>query len=442
MKLKKLLHRLRNKCSTDLIKELTRFSHASAHPQAFAKIENIPVSIKIALDFRSIPPNMSFQEWETFLDYQGKTMSDIFGILYENVFYQKITNKILEKKYSPNFVQYLGITKCKITETKLQDIIPGYYQDFFKKNPNLPLVFLITRQIPDARALADVYFQISPKDQEAIMFQIVYSLCVLQKFRAIHNDLHTRNILVKTFSEPFTRYYIVGNKTFMIQTKYMPFLFDWDLAYSEIIGPNKVLQKATLEYKGYENKFNTKKDLYTLLCTLNFKGRLGEIYQDNGASFQENSNVVLINDDFDIKKAHEYLPGIYKMSAQTLKKYTINSQRIPDNGSVMFTMPNAKSIQFYKNHACRLTTYNEKFPSPCDLSRGDFYDDFLKPEDVKNGETSEIYKMPAKDVISSLYIDPKIDTRHLIQGTPRFLPPKKGTILLSSHNSFSGRSPF
>ena len=127
-----------------------------------------------------------------------------------------------------------------------------------------------------------------------ILFQIVYSLAVMDKYRLVHHDLHIGNILIRKYKNLFKRVYEINGKKYLIQTRYQPYIFDWDLAYSEELGDNMKL--STHEYKknNIRNKYDNRFDLYVIFCILLFTG-IGQKYNNDISKLKEQSRMLRIN---------------------------------------------------------------------------------------------------------------------------------------------------
>jgi serine/threonine protein kinase len=181
----------------------------------------------------------------------SKDSSHATALEYEAEVY-KVIDQILVKKYSPNFIRFIGYGCCQkenicllLTERAGNGAMFGRFKDF------------------PVRTLHEISLALQPDELEKIIFQIVFSLEVLNRFKINHNDLHTNNILVVDFIKPITMVFET-NVRYLIKTRYVPYIYDWDNSYSFLCGPNPAL-------KNHQFLFNTndsRRDLYTVMCYL------------------------------------------------------------------------------------------------------------------------------------------------------------------------------
>ena len=354
------------------------------------------------------------------------------SLKYEVAVYKYIVDTILSNNYSPNFISYLGYGSCSIDTVRkiIHDIelLPGNnISDTGKIN-----ILMTEKPKGKLQSFNDCVYNIQENEVIKIMFQIIYSLNVMSKFRLNHNDLHEGNILVATLDSPITRLYVVGDKRFLITTRYIPYLFDWDFSYAEPLGDNpkeKTVRKRRI------NVFKSRADLYTLLCSSDILENYPKImdflekslYTDlfNRVEEQSKSKYFNITGD-EIKRIQQYRPytdNMYRMSGLQLKSIVpsmdefINTNKIH---TVTFTIYNNKLLELYQHTPCRLSNISSLYPTPEEVLLSDKYNLFNDLE-VK---TDEEYKVPTfttpRGISKRIYIDPKIpSTRHLLR-YPKF----------------------
>jgi len=105
------------------------------------------------------------------------------------------------------------------------------------------------------------------------IFQIVAGAYTMNLLKLNHNDLHLENVLVNRLNSPKTvRYIIKDGKTVVVdrtfQTSEVPLIFDWDLAYSEIIGESPRLKNTCEEKPLLCNKYTVDKDILLFFASL------------------------------------------------------------------------------------------------------------------------------------------------------------------------------
>lgn len=205
-------------------------------------------------------------------------INNIEGIKYEVKVYRDIIDKIIERKQSPNFVRFIGYGDCPMNSIDYinlpamkANIRELYGRDYIKDNKDSNIGILVTEKPKNVMSFSMFASQADKEDMLQVIFQIIYSLAVMQKYRLIHNDLHFGNILVQNIGSK-TRYYKVGRTVYKITTPYQALIFDWDLSYSDELGKNKKISMENDVYCGQTNicnRFSEKFDLYMFMCLLN-----------------------------------------------------------------------------------------------------------------------------------------------------------------------------
>lgn len=218
----------------------------------------------------------------------------LYGLEYEVEMYALIRN-ILFRKESPNFIAYIGSGVCSLN--KIQRVfLPQWkeqwegflnlFNSYLVEKDNfsdLKVNILLTRVPPNSTSFyewAHMNILNVPVTAEAlneyrcIMFQIVYTLAVLQKHHITHNDLHARNIIISQLPTPVTLTYTIEKeykvKKYRIVTRNIVYIFDWDNAYAEELGDNPSLSESFCNLYKICNRFDPYSDLYTILCFCNF----------------------------------------------------------------------------------------------------------------------------------------------------------------------------
>lgn len=162
-------------------------------------------------------------------------------------FYEEIVNQIIsiEEKDNRNFKIY----------------------DFNRANV---LLLEKGRGMSLSRALSNIDF--TEDELIIIIFQVLYTLCVLYKNDVQHNDLHLGNIFIQTIDPAiFTYQYVFPDGTeteYSMRSKYLPKLFDFDQSFTSQYLNTKLDNVLFCEEAGICNKKNPKFDTYLFLIQL------------------------------------------------------------------------------------------------------------------------------------------------------------------------------
>jgi len=347
-----------------LAKSLVKLKHKSKDSASPSEVyfavthkNEIPVSIKAFLD-----------------EEQDKEALE--GLKYEIKVYEQIINEILEQKYSPNFIGFVAQGECSVDSS---DLVQAAFDELEGADKDTIVNLLMTQLAGGGKnpidSLEKVYPTLSARDKLEVMFQIVYSLRVMNILRFNHNDLHAGNVLVEELPEKTTRYYHVPGrrgapgKTFTIRTKYVPLLFDWDLAYAEQLGPNPKIDTFFCGELNICNRFSEKTDLYILVCTLKLSRKLGGL-----VSFQEDGILLDIDDETGaaLEKSTRFRRGPYfKMSGNQLNELSGGRlgpiiDTLGRDPSLTFTLEDndGYSIKLHSGFGCRPSSFSSEIPTP------------------------------------------------------------------------------
>jgi serine/threonine protein kinase len=376
----------------------------------------------------------------------------IGGLLYEAEMYKKVLQ--IAWSYSPNFVSFLGFGCCKLSNIKtytdsaswdvLQTKMKDYYQDLLpfrisrdlKIDQNTETCLLVTEKAgngayfgqPDASVtdLTSVWKELPEPDRHVVLFQIIYSLEVMSRFKIMHNDFHPGNILLARFSKPIVFTFIVGKKMFRINTVYVPYFFDWDFGYTASLGPNPKIDDEMKDL-GIYNNFNPKFDLYTLACYLSsldqpspvLKGYDMEVFhtqeeRDNVQLTKEEYNALLSLPVYKRVPVDERQVDLYrqptKVMNELLARLNPPGRKFPADSILVYYLLKTGTpkyfLMYWKGFGCRMTSMSRNFPTPLQLLETKFTDLEIpltkgfpknKEELMKNypgGEKSHIYRLP------------------------------------------------
>ena len=221
---------------------------------------------------KSLPGNCSDKERLSILNSmilpefkRGKTAADLFydsvneirlpentvSLTYEARMYSYITENIIMRNVSPNFVPLFSASSCAVSEMR----------SIFKKNPfsgsdrivkKLELIeklfgnkvamnFIITGSGNNMVKLADFITKntASVEDAGVIIFQALYALYIMDQYNIFHGDLHGNNLFVQILDKPIDLYFNINGNKAGFRTKYIFKIYDFDRAYSGLLGENK-----------------------------------------------------------------------------------------------------------------------------------------------------------------------------------------------------------
>jgi serine/threonine protein kinase len=280
------------------------------------------------------------------------------------------------------------------------------------------------------------------------MFQIYNALEVMHRFRINHNDLHPGNILVMELPEKVSLGFEVDNVFYKIRTKYIPYIFDWDLGYCELLGDNPKI--SGYKFIDFSNQYTPRRDLYILLCYLyNNEKYLGlrsgfvdldlfPIVMDK----EQQKSIPITPDQVNIIRSYRpvYIQNnknpVYKLGkrqAEEIFGKNIGKQNTKNLNTITFEITKDYG-QYYASlvtgFECRPTSMHAQFPTPLELLEKM---DRFKVSSIKPGSVQKIYKMPRPDIAKRIYIDQDLQKlgrqKLLAQGVrPRFSPVKSGYV--------------
>lgn len=196
-----------------------------------------------------------------------------------------LTKNVLDTNQSPHIVRYLGAFECN-SDTQLYKSIRGIN----RRSVRNQLVVLIAEFI-DSGDLADFMENKADEMSEdeltellrAVIFQNIYTLAVLQeRFKFMHNDMHTGNILMQSVKNAkkneVIEYNFKGQKYFVPRLSFIPKLWDFDFAstFNSDEFENIKVVKDTYRSYGIKPQFNPSYDLHFFLQSLLLEPNLPE----------------------------------------------------------------------------------------------------------------------------------------------------------------------
>lgn len=429
------------------------------------KLVNTAVSVKIFIDITKTPElyttdgkKITQELWDKKMGTLTQKYSAIRGLKYEMLFYTKIVSMIVKNHLSPNFVTPIAYGFCsaknllqnypQIVEKLLEKYKNPYVYEYLKfLNIGITITEKVGKNIFSISSFYEMYIhkKLSEEIFDLIIFQIVYAIAILQIYKSIHNDLHAGNVIVEERIKPMLFAFVIGKKRYVIQTRFIPYLFDWDTSYSELLGINRKLVGRRCEEFNVCNKFNEKSDLFTLLCTLKF-GKYRELYPEKTLKFTRKNNneniinIIISKDDYTkIDQQKPYTKNIYKMSSIKLRSLISDEKTrnlIPESITSLSFKLFPYYIQILPGFECRPVAIDEKFPTPIEFLTT-YFDKFLDSKTHVSDDATFVF--PSVKKVASIYLDPNIpSTRDKIQGKPRFQQIKRGLHILEKPKDFEG----
>ena len=187
------------------------------------------------------------------LDYILKTLmknnamrmkGSISDLEHEAKVYQS-TNKLLEKRSTPNVLKCLGLHECLCCYNLITELRSDNIKSMFSYKGNF---------------------------HQNTIFQVFYTLACFEQIGLSHLDMHSGNILLEDLKPTIPLIGFRIHKNYMIFLKnvnQMPYIFDFDRA----LKTKTKLDSNESKYKSYNWDYyyghgNFKKDMFTFLCYL------------------------------------------------------------------------------------------------------------------------------------------------------------------------------
>lgn len=234
---------------------------------------------------------------------------DIDGLEYESKVYSELISEFTEDEISPNFVEYVDRGEIEFIEfldtfyagqfdtSNDDDLIDGLYimAEKFKKNSlknffelqdheskyrllqcymkYVRIGYLVTKRVVGVEnnlEKVSVSQVLSEDEIKEILFQLFFTLYLMETVKLQHNDMHYGNILIENLPERRNINYVVEGKSFVVKTKYLLRVYDWDFAYVDdpYFGPNKKLNNKLATEAGVLNEFVENYDYFQIMCNL------------------------------------------------------------------------------------------------------------------------------------------------------------------------------
>lgn len=300
--------------------------------------------------------------------------TDNIGLIYEATVYKLIKLCIIDRCISFNFIPFNSVeligNDIIMTTKRLVE------NDKVKKVSKLS-VFIVN----SSQTVID-------DNISHIFYQILYALRVMARMGINHNDLHYENILVTEYNNPVKLSFREEDGTYVnLTTKYVPYIFDWDISYVEHLGRNYLLDHVLCKANGLCNINSDYKDVYIMICVLSNIIKVMEyfkkIFPEKYLKLLEISDKVniikgkLLNKSKNpIYKSQYY--GDYELhdlSDGDLKKDGIKTEGVPRylKDSIRYIIPTSNINRVVKTytelHKCRPIFYSKDMLSVYELNK-------------------------------------------------------------------------
>jgi hypothetical protein len=253
------------------------------------KKNNADVTFKISLntgnDIEKLKTDLeSYPGSERIISNLERYKENECGLLYEAYIYSTYINALIYNNVSPNFVPYVGFGNCDITENisqKLLGVDTNELKEMFKKYdkvdqrllPNSSLNILIIGKVPDGSMTLKSFIKTLTNMDiyilKCIVFQLIYTIRVIDLIGVSHYDLHFGNIFVIPLDvKQKLTYQIEDGTVFSMNTSHLAMLYDWDHSFSEKLGENIRITSIDDDETQIFNKNIENLDLSYFLCHL------------------------------------------------------------------------------------------------------------------------------------------------------------------------------
>lgn len=267
-------------------------------------------NIKIKKGFLKIYSNLSFFDYDKYSEFNTKYLEKaVQGLTYETNVYKSIITPLVDYNICPNFIRMIGSgTLCKYDDL-FQILKNNYYSKNDKtvsiqkirkrlnrsitnnilnyEHDNISFDESVKASIETKYDLDDLIFDVNLTEtyddtisfhsllssdyvQDLnifnILFQIFAACYSMSLSKMVHNDLHTGNIMIRPLKKPKILTYIIEGNKYILKVYYFVHIYDFDRAYVQQLGDNKVL--TLYDVYSQNNEYVDNKDVLKLLCSV------------------------------------------------------------------------------------------------------------------------------------------------------------------------------
>jgi len=192
------------------------------------------------------------------------------ALVYESCVY---ANAIPDLDLTPHVVQPLGSLTLGVPS---QTWLGNQLLDALAANRVVPSRFqadmvgmhlIVTERVSSSVPLAKLLETAFEDETRSLLFQLIYTIHVMNQNEVVHHDLHFNNVLVDmTPAEAAFEYEVVGQRFEVPVLAGKLMLFDWDRAYApRHCGDNALLHHVSCAGESACNSFSSKYDLMVAL---------------------------------------------------------------------------------------------------------------------------------------------------------------------------------
>jgi hypothetical protein len=217
--------------------------------------------------------------------FAGSVIDDTVttSLNYEAYVYQYITENIILRNISPNFIPLLTNSTCSIIDIIHSMKNSGVFANkadlllkldaIYRMFPSLSMNFIMTGSAQSVTSAHDFFSSLLRKtivipqyEYSSIIFQFFYAMYVMNEFKIVHNDNHMGNVLIQTLPTTVTFDITIGKSNVQFTTRYVVKFFDWDRSHCQGVGQNPITNGFL--YIRNVSEFTTGRDFSAFVCFL------------------------------------------------------------------------------------------------------------------------------------------------------------------------------
>jgi len=269
---------------------------------------------------------------KNFHTYMKVWIGENGSLMYEKNMYEYISENIINTGICLNFIPFIAYGSCAYAT--VNKFIKSNTVNRRKKNTHI----LVTGSVLNIMSLSDLLTKtqdITKSEIKSIIFQLFYTLMIMENFEIIHNDLHFNNILVQILDKEVPLSFRVKLGEIRFTTKYLIKIFDWDMSYCQEVGLNPKLIDGGYAFYNMNNEFRRNFDFINVICGSkshpNFFKYIQPLMRDPDFNFEQEmkDTEIIINLSKYIKENPTAIKDYskYKYNAYiTIDKDTINTK--------------------------------------------------------------------------------------------------------------------
>ncbi len=217
----------------------------------------------------------------------------------ENEIYKYYIDPILDQRLSPHFMRMIAYLPIDSVSKVFDEVtaLKSAYQEFLAESVQRRTQIAIQKKLPlDFAKKAHAMFleygkgrslkflidnkRLQKHELQMILFQIFYSLEIMNQQGLVHSDLHLGNIFVEYWEdrqkEKNLIYFVSKTEYYVVRSqKYMPRIFDWDRGWgAKVQTPARIESRAGKQMKNWGHKIDHHPtyDVYRIIMALTYFG--------------------------------------------------------------------------------------------------------------------------------------------------------------------------